>query len=201
MAALRSSEIAREHRAIEEDSGNAWRCECQACRIIRLRSEAGRKGGKARAKSFTRAYQRKARSCVKRKNLQRNGVKSARIVIERYGHEKLFEACRSYRLNKPSQPELLMMGILSTLKLEFEREWRIASSFYTVDFKLSYFNKSIAVHGNIHDAFNQDKRAFNEARKLSLLSEQEIECLIITERELRDVPAVIEKIKAFVNGA
>src|SRR5262245_38743276 len=89
-------------------------------------SEIGRrgglKGGKTRAKQFDSAYQRAARRKVSSESCQRNGRKGAERTIEVHGYKALFEGARRKRLANPSPNELVMIGLLKTLKLKCERE-------------------------------------------------------------------------------
>ncbi|MFN7930924.1 MAG: hypothetical protein U0Y68_23965 [Blastocatellia bacterium] len=84
--------------------------------------EIGRRGGQTRAKQLTPAHQRAARRKVKRESLVRAGQKGAQVTADRHGHEKLFEASRQKRLRNPSKWELLAIGILARLGVEYERE-------------------------------------------------------------------------------
>jgi hypothetical protein len=88
-----------------------------------FRSEMGRRGGRARAKQFTPASQRAARRKVSSESCRRNGAKGAARTIELHGYTALFEGCRRKRLANPSKTELVMMGLLKTLRLRYEREY------------------------------------------------------------------------------
>src|SRR5687767_5408292 len=93
--------------------------------------EIGRRGGQARAKAFTRAYQRAARRKVSSESCRRNGKKGAERTIELHGYKALFEGCRRSRLANPSSNELVMMGLLKTLRLRYEREYRLGETLFT----------------------------------------------------------------------
>lgn len=165
------------------------------------RSEAGRKGGLARAKAFTREYQRSIRKKLSSEAAARNGAKGAAVTIERHGQAMLFEKSRQHRLKNPSKPELLMIGILSTLKIEFEREYQPGDQFLYLDFYLPEHHKAIEVHGRIHKMVNVEERQRNDERKRELLAELGIECLWIGHEELADVEALVGKIRKFVAGS
>jgi hypothetical protein len=164
------------------------------------RSEAASKAGKARAKAFTPEYQRAIRKKVSSTSCARNGSLGAKATIAKYGYESLFQKWHRWKLNNPSQNELLIVGILAQLKIGNERDWRIGSTFFTVDFYLPGFNKAIEVNGKVHKIFDVEQRLIREAKKLALLTDLGIDLLAIDYTELRDVPAVIEKIKQFVGS-
>lgn len=165
------------------------------------RSEAARIGGLARAKTLTREHQRAAARKRTSESLAESGRKGAAATLEKYGYETLFRKCRKHRLKNPSGPELLMIGILSTLGLKYEREWRLGTSFYTVDFKLEGANKAIEVQGRIHRMLNVEERAARDAKKRELMMEACVEWLYITDKELLDVGAVCDKVEAFAGIA
>lgn len=165
------------------------------------RSEAGRKGGLARAKQFTSASQRAARRKVSRESCARNGRLGAIATAQKYGYETLFRKSRKHRLNNPSRPERAMIEILEALGLEFEREFRLGTSFYTVDFKLKDSNKAIEVHGRIHRTVDPERRAERDARKRELMAETGIQWLYVTDIEVLDAIAVAEKVAEFAGCA
>jgi very-short-patch-repair endonuclease len=154
----------------------------------------------AKPAHFTREHQRKARARVKRESLVAAGRAGAKATIAKHGYECLFVHSRAYRLRNPSMNELVIIGILAQLKIKKDREWRVGTSFYTVDFYLPKFHKAIEVKGRIHQVFEQEKRAQNEARKRELLAKQGVECLWIDYLEMADVSAVIERIRQFTEG-
>jgi very-short-patch-repair endonuclease len=92
-----------------------------------------------------------------------------------------------------------MIGILSALKIAFEREWRIADTLYAVDFYLPETRQAIEVHSRIHEQFDAEKRRRQDACKRKLLKKSGIECLTVWDRELvRDADGVIQKVRRFV---
>lgn len=153
-----------------------------------------------RGAHFTREHQRAARRAVSSASCAANGAKGAAVTIERHGYEVLFQRSRRHRLLNPSAPERLIIGILSTLKIKTDRKYRLGSTLYTVDFYLPDHSKAIEVHGRVHRMLKTQERARNDERKRALLDEAGIDCLWITDDELGDVPALIEKIKTFVLG-
>src|SRR5262245_41830975 len=82
--------------------------------------EIGRRGGKARAQFFTPASQRRARAKLSPEKAAENGRKGAAKTIQVHGYQALFEGSRRKRLLFPSPCELVMMGLLKTLRLEYE---------------------------------------------------------------------------------
>jgi very-short-patch-repair endonuclease len=148
---------------------------------------------------LTSAHQRYARSKVSREACARNGRLGAQATIERHGRQFFFDQWRRWKLDNPSQPEMLIIGILSTLRIEFEREWQIISSFFTLDFYLPALNKGIEIHGKIHQTLKQEVRANNDITKRELLTQAGIDCLWLTHADLEDVPRLIEKIKSFIS--
>src|SRR5262245_58797657 len=83
-------------------------------------------------KHFTPEHQRHARSKVSSELCSRNGAKGARATIAKYGEEFLFDRWHAWKLANPSRPEQLVIGILTRLGIEFEREKRLGKSLYTV---------------------------------------------------------------------
>jgi very-short-patch-repair endonuclease len=147
---------------------------------------------------FTPEHQRKARAAVSSESCARNGRLGALATIRKHGFECFFKGWRAWKLQHPSRPELLIIGILSTLKINSEREWQIPGSFLTLDFYLSEFHKAIEVHGRIHSTLKKQQREENDARKRELLKQLGIECLWVEESELRDVMSLAAKIQRFV---
>ena len=155
-------------------------------------------------KHFTKQHQKKARAAVSSESCARNGAKGAAATMTKYGYETLFQASRRKRLLNPSKPELLMIGLLARLDLkpnrDYDREWRIGTSFYTVDFYFKAHLKVIEVKGRIHQVFEQDERAKREERKKALLDEMGIRVLFVEHTELQDVQGVITKISVFLKS-
>jgi hypothetical protein len=150
---------------------------------------------------FTRAHQRKARAAVSSESCRRNGAKGAQVTLARYGYRHLFLACRAKRLKKPSKPELQMIGLLSTLKIPFEREYELGQSCRAVDFKILNTNKCIEVHTRIHHTLKVEERKRNDEIKRMLLGSLNLECLWVQEEELKEVIGLAAKIKNFVKGS
>jgi very-short-patch-repair endonuclease len=161
--------------------------------------QIARRGGKARAKAFTPAYQRAARRKVSRESLQSNGRKGAARTIELHGYKALFEGCRRSRLANPSPNELVMIGLLKTLKLEFEREYVLGETLYTLDFYLRECRLGIEVDGSIHDPGKpgEAKRIQCAERKEALCRSMKIKLIRVHHTELADddLSAVIAKIQ------
>lgn len=162
------------------------------------RRAAGRKGGLARARQFTRDSQKAARRKVSSEALARNGAKGAAVTIARHGMGKLRERSRQYRLKHPSKLELLVIGILARLKLEYEREFIVCDERgFTVDFYLPNEALAIEVHGAIHDEGKPgyEKRVQNDQAKRSLLRTQKRRLLVLHHSEFANVASVIATIK------
>jgi very-short-patch-repair endonuclease len=170
-----------------------------------LRSEWGRRGGKARAQAFTPAYQRAARRKVSREACQRNGRKGAARTIEVHGYAALFEGSRRKRLANPSRCELVMMGLLKTLDLFFVREHQLGETLFTLDFYLPKFRLGIEVDGSIHDAGKPDqaKRVQWAEQKEALCRAMRITLIRVHHTELAgdDLSAVINKIQEIAGDA
>jgi very-short-patch-repair endonuclease len=159
--------------------------------------------GKKRAESFTSRSQRAARKHLSSEQAAANGRKGALATIERYGHEKLFEACRQKRLHNPSQCELYMIGLLKTLGIKFEREYRLGTSFYTVDFWVESSRLAIEVDGAIHDKGKPGyfKRLDWAKRKDALCASLEITLIRIHHTELgADLSGVIARIREAIGA-
>jgi hypothetical protein len=114
---------------------------------------------------FTPEFQRWARSHVSSKACSINGSKGFSATVKKYGPDVAFNGARQWRLDHPSSNELLMIGILSALKIAFEREWRIADTLYAVDFYLPETRQAIDVHSRIHEQFDGEKCLHQEACK------------------------------------
>jgi hypothetical protein len=149
---------------------------------------------------FTREHQRMARSKVSSASCARNGAKGAKATIAKHGFEKFFTAWRKWKIEHPSCPELVIIGILNDLPVAFEREWQLEPSFLTLDFHLPQLCKGIEFHGRIHGQLKQEQREANDIKKRDLLEQLGIETLWIEHTEMDDVPALIRKIEGFVKG-
>jgi very-short-patch-repair endonuclease len=163
------------------------------------RREHMRKLGKIRAKAFTPAYQRAARRKVSRESLQRNGKKGAEKTIALHGYKALFEGCRRSRLANPSKMELVMMGLLKTLRMRFEREYVLGETLFTLDFFVAERSLGIEVDGSIHDPGEPDqaKRIQHAERKEAICRYMGIKLIRIHHTELAgdDLSVVINKIQ------
>lgn len=163
------------------------------------RRRGGLKGGATRAKQFTSSSQRAARRKVSRESLQRSGAKGAARTIELHGYKALFEGCRRSRLANPSPNELVMMGLLKTLKLKYEREYVLGETLFTLDFFIAEHRLGIEVDGSIHDPGKPDeaKRIQHAERKAAICRCMGIKLIRIHHTELKDddLSAVIAKIE------
>ena len=162
------------------------------------RSEAARKGGLARAKQFTGDSQRAARRAVSPESCRRNGAKGAAATRDKYGERFLFEKWRKWKIDHPSQGELLLIGIFGRLGIAVEREWEIGDSCLSIDFKIADLPAAVEFHGRIHEVFEQEKREARDARKRELLASLGVECLWLTPEDLKDVQALALRINEFV---
>jgi very-short-patch-repair endonuclease len=149
---------------------------------------------------FTPEFQRRARSHVSSESCRINGAKGFKATLQKHGPDVVFNGARQWRLNHPSSNELRMIGILSRLGIRYEREYRLGSTHYTVDFYLPGANQAIEVNSRIHEQFDAEKRQWRAARKRKLRAERGIKCLTIRDKELaEDAGAVIRTIQRFVN--
>jgi len=168
------------------------------------RSEASRKGGLARAKQFDSAYQRAARRRVSREACAENGRKGAARTLELHGYRALFEGCRRSRLANPSKTELVMMGLLKTLGLNFEREYCLGETLFTLDFYVAAHRLGIEVDGSIHDKGkpNEAKRIQHAERKEALCRCMGIRLVRVHHGELAgdDLSPVIAKIRGIAGA-
>jgi very-short-patch-repair endonuclease len=168
------------------------------------RSEIGKRGGLTRAKQFTPASQRAARRKVSSASCSANGKKGAEKTIALHGYKALFEGCRRSRLANPSSNELVMMGLLKTLKLRYEREYVLGETLYTLDFHVAAHRLGIEVDGSIHDPGKPDeaKRIQCAQRKEALCRSMGIRLIRIHHSELKgdDLGGVIAKIEEFTGA-
>jgi len=138
----------------------------------------------AAPKHLTSEHQRRARSKVSSISCARNGSLGAKATIAKHGYEKFFAAWRKWKLEHPSQPELVLIGILNRLNVDYEREWQLQPSFLTLDFYLKEICAGIEFHGSIHGQLKQEQREQNDAKKRELLADAGIETLWIEHYEL-----------------
>lgn len=148
---------------------------------------------------FTSTTGRKARSLVSSASCARNGRLGARATITKHGFDVFFRGWRRWKKQNPSKPELQMIGILATLKLRHVPNWRIGQSYFTLDFYLKDFNCGIELHGRIHKTLDPEKRAKNDAKKRDLLNDLGIEVLWVDDQSLKDVDALIAKVRDFIS--
>jgi hypothetical protein len=149
---------------------------------------------------FTREHQRMARHKVSSESCARNGTKGAAATRAKYGERFLFMKWRQWKLDNPSRPELLIIGILARLNLRVEREFQLAPSFQTLDFYFPDCNKGLEFHGRIHTRLNREQREACDVRKRELLASAGIETLWVEHSELENVPVLARKIEDFVTG-
>jgi very-short-patch-repair endonuclease len=158
--------------------------------------------GKARKAPahFTPEFQGWARRHVSSTACAINGSKGFIATLKKHGPDVAFNGARRWRLDHPSSNELRMIGILSRLRIAYEREYGLGDSHYTVDFYLPETPQAIEVDSRIHDQFDAEKRRLRAVRKRMLLAERGIDLLTIWDKELaRDAGAVIRKIQRFVD--
>jgi very-short-patch-repair endonuclease len=154
-------------------------------------------------KHFTREYQQHARSRVSSESCSRNGAKGAKVTIERYGVDALFNRWQAWKLANPSRPERSMIDLLTRLEIKFEREKRIGDSLYSIDFYLTETHQAIEVNSQIHTRLNTERRKRQAATKRELLNRHRIPCLFVWDVELlqEDLSPVIRKIEDFIAQA
>src|SRR5262249_40240568 len=107
-------------------------------------------------KHLTSEHQRMARSKVSSSSCARNGSLGAKATIAKHGFGKFFAAWRAWKLEHPSQPELVLIGILNKLNVAYESEWQLQPSFLTLDFYLTEIHAGIEFHGRIHGQLKQE---------------------------------------------
>src|SRR5262249_22254845 len=151
-------------------------------------------------KHLTREHQRRARSIVSSSSCARNGSLGAKATIAKHGFGKFFAAWRAWKLEHPSKPELVIIGILARLNVTYEREWQLQPSFLTLDFYLPAARVGIEFHGRIHGQLKQEQREQNDAKKRELLASAGIETLWIDHTEMNDIEALTDKIREFVTS-
>src|SRR4030095_8683172 len=133
-------------------------------------SEIGRRGGKTSAQSCTPSYQKAARRKLPSERAAANGSRGAQRTIQLHGYKALFEGSRRKRLANPSPNELVMMGLLKTIGLKYEREYVLGETLFTLDFYVAAYRLGIEVDGSIHDPGKPDqaKRIQHGQRKAAL---------------------------------
>jgi hypothetical protein len=162
----------------------------------------GKRKSRKSPSHFTPEFQRWARSHVSSKSCAINGAKGFKATSARHGPDVAFKGARQWRLDHPSSNELLMMGILSQLRVAYEREYRLGTSLYTLDFYLPATAQAIEVNSRIHTQLDVEKRKRQAARKRKLMKDLRISCLVIWDTELaKDADAVIRKVRRFVGLA
>ena len=154
----------------------------------------------ATPRHLTKEHQRRARSKVSSSSCARNGSLGAKATIAKHGFGKFFESWRKWKLAHPSQPELVIIGILDCLNVVYEREWQLQPSFLTLDFYLPTIRVGVEFHGRIHGQLKQEQREQNDVKKLELLANAGIETSWIEHTELGDIEALTDKIRAFVDS-
>lgn len=171
---------------------------------VEERREHMRTLGKIRAQSFTPAYQRRTRARLSSEKAAENGRRGAERTIALHGHKALFEGCRRSRLANPSPSELVMIGLLKTLGLSYEREYQLGETLYTLDFYLAERRLGIEVDGSIHDEGKPDaaRRIQHAERKIEICRAMSIKLIRVHHSELGgdDLAGVIAKIREIAGG-
>jgi very-short-patch-repair endonuclease len=157
------------------------------------RVEAGRKGGKARAAlpDFLEHQSRAGKASAAVNDMAALGHRGAVAYVRKYGYGRLFHLCRRYRLDHPSEPERVVMAILDSLGVVYEREAMPLGedAFICVDFALSG-QRAIEVNGKVHydPLFDHPSypgtRAENERRRLEKLQKAGWAVLVLDYRHL-----------------
>ncbi len=157
---------------------------------------------------FTSETGRRARRRVSPESCAENGRLGAIATINKHGWGAFFRGWRRWKLENPSKPERLMIGILATLKVSYEREWQIGKSRFSLDFYLKRVNGAklgmklaIEVHGNIHKTLDAEKKAENDVIKRDLSKELGIEVLWIEEDDFKDLDRLIVRVRKFIARA
>ncbi len=142
------------------------------------------RGGKARAKQFTRASQQFARSHVSRAACQRNGARGAAVTRARYGDAFLHVKWTAWKRAHPSPGEQAVIAVLDDLGLGYEREARFDTSLRTVDFRVHapHAQKMIEVFGEPHFRFAD--AAARDEDKLRTLWALGFEVLVISHEQI-----------------
>lgn len=148
------------------------------------RRQAGRKGGQARAKQFTREHQQRARACVRPESNRANGRKGFDATEARHpglGAAKL----AAWRAANPSTPEQIVDTWLAEMGVTAEREVPFDGLF------LDRVIGEIAVEidgGGLHGqrAPEAETRARNDARKDALAYALGYKLIRLPEAAIRD---------------
>ena len=149
---------------------------------------------------MTSEHQQKARSKVRRKSLIAAGKRGAQVTIERHGLDRFFEGWRRWKLDHPSKPELLVIGLLARLGFregDYVREYRLGGSLLSLDFYFDGQNKAIEVHTKIHLKWQRQKRRERDVRKRELAEQMDINVLWVKERDLKNAPKLFQKLQRF----
>lgn len=166
--------------------------------LTEAQREQRRKAGRARAMQFTPESQRRARRAVSSEACASNGRKGAQVTISKHGMESVFKHWQRWKRDNPSMPELLMIGVLATLKVKFDREWQIGETFQTLDFYLPELRLGVEVQGRIHQMIDVEKRAARDVVKRASLAKLNIRTLWVDYTEFENMAALITRIIEFL---
>lgn len=110
------------------------------------RSEAGRKGGLARAAQFTPASQAAARAHVSHEALVASGRKGYAVTTQRHGSQFAADKLAEYRRKNPTNLERILIAWLDDLGVCYRREYAVDGCYF--DFYLPDHTLLIEVDGD-----------------------------------------------------
>lgn len=151
--------------------------------------EARRRGGRTRAKQFTREYQSAVASCKPREQLVRAGRAGWEALVAAKGVAYAARQAARWRRKNPSRLEQAVMTWLDEHGVTYEREAEITLSagVFFADFKLADGRlievDGVAWHGEASVREGQAER--DRIRRLAI-RDAGYEVLHLTEAEIRD---------------
>lgn len=151
--------------------------------------EARRRGGRNRAKQFTRDYQRAVASCKPREQLVRAGRAGWEALVAAKGVEYAARQAAKWRLAHPSTLEQAVMTWLDEHDVSYEREAEITLSagVFFADFRLAD-GRLIEVDGAAwhgEEAVREGQAERDRIRRLAI-RDAGYEVLHLTEQEITD---------------
>lgn len=168
------------------------------------RSEAGRRGGLARARqpSFVAHNRRIAhlggQALVEQRGseyMAEIGMRGARATINAHGYDHFLGVIRDYHLEHPSNLEVEVAAILDDLGLAYERErvvqpptgWALLVDFYLPD-----HNLAIEANGRVHDPDLGFKDPDKERAREGRIREAGYRLLVVGHQEMVHAAEMIQ---------
>lgn len=150
--------------------------------------EGCRRGGQARAKSFTPEYQRQARARVKRESLQAAGRRGQQRLLERHGEEFRAECLAIHRRAHPSDLEIIVMAWLHRLGVSYLRDVRIGP--YFADFLVERTVIEVdGEHWHTNNGHHGEDRETRDRAKDEILRALGYTVIRLSEASIRDESA------------